>query len=155
MQMKSTDQAAPANVMLSDFLCFAVYSANLAFGKAYKSILEELGLTYTQYITVLALWEEDNQTVSGLGEKLFLESNTLTPILKKLEAMGYLERRRDPEDERQVRVSLTKSGRKLREKGLNMDLVEATGLAPDEFAQVQKAIARLRNNLIQAVRAAE
>ena len=69
--------------------------------------------------------------------------------------MGYLERRRDPEDERQVRVSLTKSGRKLREKGLNMDLVEATGLAPDEFAQVQKAIARLRNNLIQAVRAAE
>jgi DNA-binding MarR family transcriptional regulator len=155
MQMKSTDQAAPANVMLSDFLCFAVYSANLAFGKAYKSILEELGLTYTQYITVIALWEEDNQTVSGLGEKLFLESNTLTPILKKLEAMGYLERRRDPEDERQVRVSLTKSGRKLREKGLNMDLVEATGLAPDEFAQVQKAIARLRNNLIQAVRAAE
>ncbi|TCK38697.1 MarR family transcriptional regulator [Paraburkholderia sp. BL8N3] len=153
--MKSTDQAAPANVMLSDFLCFAVYSANLAFGKAYKSILEELGLTYTQYITVIALWEEDNQTVSGLGEKLFLESNTLTPILKKLEAMGYLERRRDPEDERQVRVSLTKSGRKLREKGLNMDLVEATGLAPDEFAQVQKAIARLRNNLIQAVRAAE
>ncbi|CDY76925.1 Organic hydroperoxide resistance transcriptional regulator [Caballeronia glathei] len=153
--MKSTDQAAPVNVMLSDFLCFAVYSANLAFGKAYKSILEELGLTYTQYITVIALWEEDNQTVSGLGEKLFLESNTLTPILKKLEAMGYLERRRDPEDERQVRVSLTKSGRKLREKGLNMDLVEATGLAPDEFAQVQKAIARLRNNLIQAVRAAE
>jgi DNA-binding MarR family transcriptional regulator len=153
--MKSTDQPASADVKLSDFLCFAVYSANLAFGKAYKPILEELGLTYTQYITIIALWEEDNQTVGGLGEKLFLESNTLTPILKKLEAMGYLERRRDPEDERQVRVSLTKSGRKLREKGLNMDLVEATGLAPDEFAQVQKAIARLRNNLIQAVRAAE
>ncbi|HEX7910898.1 MAG TPA: MarR family transcriptional regulator [Paraburkholderia sp.] len=149
--MKSTDPPAPAKVMLSDFLCFAVYSANLAFGKAYKPILEKLGLTYTQYITIIALWEEDNQTVSGLGEKLFLESNTLTPILKKLEAMGYLERQRDPEDERQVRVSLTKNGRRLREDGLKMDLVEATGLAPDEFAKVQKAIVRLRNNLIESV----
>ncbi|AXL48717.1 MarR family transcriptional regulator [Paraburkholderia caffeinilytica] len=155
MQMKSTDQPAAANAMLSDFLCFAVYSANLAFGKAYKPILEELGLTYTQYITIIALWEEDNQTVSSLGEKLFLESNTLTPILKKLEAMGYLERQRDPEDERQVRVSLTKGGRRLREKGLKMDLVEATGLAPDEFAKVQKAIVTLRSNLIKSVQSEE
>ncbi|KWO67073.1 MarR family winged helix-turn-helix transcriptional regulator [Burkholderia ubonensis] len=135
---------------LSDFLCFAVYSANLAFGKAYKPILEELGLTYTQYITIIALWEEDNQTVGSLGEKLFLESNTLTPILKKLEAMGYLQRQRDPADERQVLVSLTKSGRRLREKGLGMDLVEATGLKPDEFAKMQKAIVTLRNNLIRS-----
>jgi len=149
--MKSTDQPAPGTPLLSDFLCFAVYSANLAFGKAYKPILDELGLTYTQYITIIALWEEDNQTVSGLGEKLFLESNTLTPILKKLEAMGYLERQRDPEDERQVRVSLTKSGRRLREKAFKMDLIEATGLAPDEFAKVQKAIVTLRNNLIKSV----
>ena len=149
--MKTTNQAPAAAVPLSDFLCFAVYSANLAFGKAYKPILEELGLTYTQYVTIIALWEEDNQTVSGLGEKLFLESNTLTPMLKKLEAMGYLERQRDPEDERQVRVSLTKNGRRLREKALKMDLTEATGLAPDEFAKVQKAIVTLRNNLINAV----
>lgn len=149
--MKSTDQSAAANVKLSDFLCFAVYSANLAFGKAYKPILEELGLTYTQYITIIALWEEDNQTVGSLGEKLFLESNTLTPILKKLEAAGYVERQRDPSDERQVIVGLTKSGRRLREKGLSMDLVEATGLAPDEFAKVQKAIVTLRSNLVKAV----
>ncbi|MEA3097544.1 MarR family transcriptional regulator [Caballeronia mineralivorans] len=153
--MKTTNQAPAAAVPLSDFLCFAVYSANLAFGKAYKPILEELGLTYTQYVTIIALWEEDNQTVSGLGEKLFLESNTLTPMLKKLEAMGYLERQRDPEDERQVLVSLTKSGRRLREKGLKMDLVEATGLAPDEFARVQKAIVTLRNNLIKSVQTGE
>jgi DNA-binding MarR family transcriptional regulator len=152
MQMKSTDQPAPAALPLSDYLCFAVYSANLAFGKAYKPILEELGLTYTQYITIIAMWEEDHQTVSGLGEKLFLESNTLTPILKKLEAMGYLERLRDPEDERQVRVSLTKTGRRLREKALKMDLTDATGLLPDEFEKVQKAIVTLRNNLIKAVR---
>ena len=153
--MKSTDQTAPANLMLSDYLCFAVYSANLTFGKAYKAILEELGLTYTQYVTIIALWEGDHQTVSGLGEKLFLESNTLTPILKKLEAMGYLERHRDPEDERQVRVSLTKTGRKLREKAFKKDLVKETGLAPDEFAKVQKAIVALRNNLIDAVQAGE
>jgi len=127
----------------------------LWFGKAYKPILEELGLTYTQYVTIIALWEEDNQTVSGLGEKLFLESNTLTPMLKKLEAMGYLERQRDPEDERQVRVSLTKTGRRLREKALKMDLTDATGLAPDEFAKVQKAIVTLRNNLINAVQAGD
>ena len=149
--MKSTDQLTPGALPLSDYLCFAVYSANLAFGKAYKPILDELGLTYTQYVTIIALWEEDNQTVSGLGEKLFLESNTLTPILKKLEAMGYLERLRDPEDERQVRVSLTKTGRRLREKALKMSLTEATGLAPDEFERVQKAIVMLRNNLIKAV----
>jgi len=153
--MKTTNQAPAAAVPLSDFLCFAVYSANLAFGKAYKPILEELGLTYTQYVTIIALWEEDNQTVSGLGEKLFLESNTLTPMLKKLEAMGYLERQRDPEDERQVRVSLTKNGRKLREKAFKRDLVEETGLAPGEFAKVQKAIVTLRNNLIRSVQAGE
>jgi DNA-binding MarR family transcriptional regulator len=154
MQMKSTDQPAPtANLLLADYLCFAVYSTNLAFGKAYKPILEDLGITYTQYITIIALWEEDNQTVSGLGEKLFLESNTLTPMLKKLEVMGYLERQRDPEDERQVRVRLTKNGRRLRERALTMSLNGATGLAPDEFAKVQKAIVALRNNLIDSVQA--
>jgi len=92
--MNSTVNTAPTDLKLSDFLCFAVYSTNLAFGKAYKPILERLGLTYTQYITIVSLWEQDNQTVGGLGEKLFLESNTLTPILKKLQAMGYVQRQR-------------------------------------------------------------
>jgi DNA-binding MarR family transcriptional regulator len=137
---------------LSDFLCFAVYSANLAFGRAYRPILEQLGVTYTQYIAIVALWEQDHQTVGSLGEKLFLESNTLTPILKKLEATGYLQRRRDPDDERQVVVSLTAAGRKLREKGLTMDLVEASGLAPEEFAKVQKAVVTLRTNLLGHVK---
>jgi len=150
MHMSTIEKTGPAP-KLADFLCFAVYSANLAFGKAYKPILDELGLTYTQYITIIALWEEDNQTVGSLGEKLFLESNTLTPILKKLEALGYLCRQRDPSDERQVLVSLTKTGRRLREKGLNMDLVDACGLTSQEFSKVQKAIATLRNNLIKAV----
>ncbi len=137
----------PGSVQLSDFLCFAVYSANLAYGKAYKPILDKLGVTYTQYLAIVALWEQDHQTVSGLGEKLFLESNTLTPILKRLEAMGYLTRQRSADDERQVVVSLTEAGRALREQGLEMDLVAATGLSPEEFRVLQKGIANLRDNL--------
>lgn len=143
------DPADPATPRLADFLCFAVYSANLAFGKAYKPILDELGLTYTQYIVVIALWEEDNQTVSGLGEKLFLESNTLTPILKKLEAMGYLSRQRDAGDERQVLLSLTAEGRKLRERAFPMSLADATGLTPAEFPVVREAVVKLRDNLVK------
>jgi DNA-binding MarR family transcriptional regulator len=148
--MNPPDPTGPANPKLADFLCFAVYSANLAYGRAYKPILEKLGLTYTQYIAVVALWEEDNLTVSALGAKLFLESNTLTPILKKLETAGYLTRRRDPEDERQVRVSLTEAGRRLREKGLNMTLVKQTGLPVEEFSRLQREVSNLRDNLIKA-----
>lgn len=141
----------PANPKLADFLCFAVYSANLAFGRAYKPLLDEIGLTYTQYIAIVALWEQDNQTVSSLGEKLFLESNTLTPILKKLEAMGYLRRQRDAADERQVLVSLTDAGRGLREKLGGRNLVKASGLSPEEFPKLQKAVVALRNNLIKSM----
>jgi len=137
---------------LADYLCFAVYSANLAFGKAYKPHLEELGLTYTQYITIIALWENDNQTVSGLGEKLFLESNTLTPILKKLEAEGYLRRQRSTSDERQVVVSLTDEGRALRERAFHVSLAEATGLTPEEFALLRDMTVKMRNSLVKAVK---
>ena len=133
---------------LGDFLCFAVYSANLAYGRAYKPILDELGVTYTQWITIVALWEQDEQTVSGLGDKLFLESNTLTPILKKLEALGYLERRRDARDERQVIVKLTAAGRALREKGAQRTLVQATGLSATEFTAARRTMNEVRDNLI-------
>jgi len=141
-----------SDLKLSEFLCFAVYSANLAFGKIYRPILDELGLTYTQYVTLVALWEESDQTVSGLGEKLFLESNTLTPILKKLEAMGYVERARDPADERQVRIQVTQGGRRLREKAIKAlaDLNGATGLSAKDFSRMQREIVTLRNSLIQA-----
>jgi DNA-binding MarR family transcriptional regulator len=141
-------KAAGKGRKLSNFLCFAVYSANLAFGRAYKPILDTVGLTYTQYIAMVALSEEDEQTVSLLGEKLFLESNTLTPILKKLEQMGFIRRRRDPEDERQVRVSLTPAGRRVLEKDLGASVVDATGLG-EEFPVVQQAVSRLRDNLLR------
>jgi len=138
---------------LADFLCFAVYSANLSFGKAYKPVLERLGLTYTQYIAIVALSEEDNQTVTGLGEKLFLESNTITPLLKKLEAMGLVLRGRDPADERHVRVQLTDEGRLLREQAyeLSSGLFEACGLSEDEFAAARAITVRLRDNLYRSV----
>jgi DNA-binding MarR family transcriptional regulator len=156
--MKSSSRIKPDNpdiVKLSEYLCFAVYSANLAFGKAYKPILDELGLTYTQYITIVALWEEENLTVCRLGSKLFLESNTLTPILKKLETMGYVRRQRDPNDERQVRVSLTEAGHRLRERTLEMSLGTQTGLSREDFTQLQQAIVVMRDRLLEGVKARE
>ena len=140
---------------LADFLCFSIYSANLAYGRAYKPILDELGVTYTQWIIIIALWEHDGQAVSELGEKLFLESNTLTPILKKLEQLGFLVRQRATADERQVIVSLTAAGRALRKKGLQKTLVAATGLERDEFARTQRAVAKVRDNLIEHIKRGE
>jgi DNA-binding MarR family transcriptional regulator len=153
--MKASERVLPGdpNVRkLSEYLCFTIYSANLALNKAYKPILEDLGITYTQYITIIALWEEDDQTVSGLGEKLFLESNTLTPILKKLEVMGYVRRRRDAKDERQVRVGLTEAGRRLRERALGMSVAMKTRLSPDEVPRIQQAIAQIRDNLLDTAK---
>jgi DNA-binding MarR family transcriptional regulator len=145
-------EAGKGGRKLSNFLCFAIYSANLAFGRAYKPILDELGLTYTQYIALVALSEKDEQTVGELGEKLFLESNTLTPILKKLEQIGFISRRRDPEDERQVRVSLTPPGRSLVDTDPGQSLAGAIGLGED-FDDVQQTVAKLRDNLLRSVQA--
>jgi DNA-binding MarR family transcriptional regulator len=146
--MSGTSPKQASERKLSDFLCFAVYSTNLAFGKAYRPILDRLGLTYTQYITLICLAERDHQTVRELGRSLFLESNTLTPILKKLEEAGYLTRTRDLRDERQVVVSLTEAGRGLRKAAAGTNLVAATGLNAQEFKTLQKAVSRVRDNLV-------
>jgi len=146
-----TDQSALA-ATLAEFLCFAVYSTNLAFGRVYKPLLEAVGLTYPQFVVLVALHEEDAQTVGSLGDKLFLESSTLTPLLKRLEAMGHVTRQRDPEDERQVRVRLTQKGRGMREKtfcGLD-PIIKATGLAPRDFKRIQGELRDLRDNLLKA-----
>ena len=150
--MPASPPADGTEARLPKFLCFAIYSANLAFGRAYKPLLEPLGLTYTQYIALVALSDADDQTVGELGEKLFLESNTLTPILKKLEAAGYIRRQRDPADERQVRISLTPAGRRLIDMVPEATLLDATGLG-DAFATVQQATADLRDNLLRATQA--
>jgi len=95
-------------------LCFAIYSANTAIHRMYRPRLAKLGLTYPQYITLLALWEEDDVTVGTLGKRLYLDTNTLTPMLKRLEGMGHLHRKRDAQDERVVRLTLTEQGRALK-----------------------------------------
>ncbi|WP_404424376.1 MarR family winged helix-turn-helix transcriptional regulator [Thalassospira australica] len=135
---------------LADFMCFTVYSTNLAYSRVYRPVLEQLGLTYPQYITIIALWEKDAQSIKSLSEKLFLEPSTITPMVKRLEAMGYVTRTRDIHDERSVLVSLTEEGRLLREKGFGFGArtVAASGLSADEFRVLQKAIAKLRDNLI-------
>ena len=100
---------------LDQQLCFALYSSSLLLTKLYKPHLDRLGLTYPQYLVMLVLWEQDGPTVSELGERLFLDSGTLTPLLKRLEASGLVERQRDPQDERRVRITLTPRGRALRD----------------------------------------
>jgi DNA-binding MarR family transcriptional regulator len=140
---------------LDDFLCFAIYSTNLAVNRVYKPLLDQLGLTYPQYIVLIALYDEDDQTVGGLGDKLFLDSSTLTPLLKRMEAMGHLTRQRDPEDERQVRVRLTPQGRSLREKGImsRSSLLNSTNFSPTEYEQLREQMVKLRAYLSDAVRA--
>ena len=134
---------------LGEFLCFAVYSASHAFTRVYKPLLDELGLTYPQYLAMVLLWEQNDQTVGSLGEKLFLESSTLTPVLKRLEALGHVERTRDPVDERQVRVRLTERGRALREKARKIPgcILEASNLKLDELVRLQSEIVALRSAL--------
>jgi DNA-binding MarR family transcriptional regulator len=134
---------------LGDILCFAIYSANLAIHRAYKPLLDELGLTYPQYLVLAALYEHDDQTVGSLGAKLFLDSSTLTPLLKRMERAAYLTRRRDPQDERQVRIRLTQRGRSARERSFGFldGLVEDTGLRPAAYRQLVERMVKLRENL--------
>lgn len=134
---------------LDEFLCFAVYSANHAFNRVYKPLLDELHITYPQYLVMVLLWEHDDQTVGELGERLFLESNTLTPLLKRLQALGYIKRSRDPADERQVRVRLTETGRTLRAKALHIPgcILAASGLDAKKTKQLLAGLAALRHTL--------
>ena len=144
------EKAAKGNAArLEDFLCFAMYSANLAINRLYKPLIDQLGLTYPQYLVLAALYDEDNQTVGNLGDKLFLDSSTLTPLLKRMEKAGYLGRQRDPGDERQVRIRLTQGGRSAREKSVDFldELVKATGLTPARYRQLREELVSLRENL--------
>ena len=103
---KSADSPAADDLRLGEFLCFAVYSANHAFNRVYKPLLDQLGLTYPQYLVMLVLWERDDVPVKDIGERLFLDSGTLTPLLKRLEAADLIKRTRSTEDERQVLIAL-------------------------------------------------
>ncbi|KOF21478.1 MarR family transcriptional regulator [Ensifer adhaerens] len=136
---------------LDNFLCFAVYSANHAFTRVYKPLLEALDLTYPQYLVMVLLWDNDDQTVGSLGEKLFLESSTLTPMLKRLEAAGYISRVRDKADERQVRVQLTDIGRSLRQKATDVPrgLMDVMHLSAEDLERLRLEVSSLRNTLLK------
>jgi DNA-binding MarR family transcriptional regulator len=140
------------NLALDEFLCFAVYSLGHAFNRAYKPLLEALGLTYPQYVVMVVLWERDDLTVTELGERLHLDSGTLTPLLKRLEAAGLVQRTRDPEDERQVRIRLTKPGSALKEKAraIPAAMLCATGQSASELRALKEDLLRLRDKLTSA-----
>lgn len=134
---------------LDNALCFAIYSANHAITRAYKPLLDKHGLTYPQYLVMLVLWERDGQTVGGIGDELFLESSTLTPLLKRLESAGLVRRARDPGDERQVCVFLTKTGEELRGKlaDVPQHMLRAFGCGREDMEKINAEISAIRDNV--------
>ena len=136
---------------LKDFACFAIHSAGHALSRAYKPLLDRLGLTYPQYLVMVALWEEEAVTLNALGERLFLDSSTLTPLLKRLETQGLLHRQRDPANERQLRITLTERGRALRGQAAEVPacMLEASGMTEEELGRLRDQAIRLRDALMR------
>lgn len=134
-----------ASLRLGNQLCFAVYAAAHAFTAAYKPLLDKLGLTYPQYLVLLVLWEEDGLTVKAIGQRLHLDSGTLTPVLKRLEAAGFVRRRRDDQDERQVRVTLTDKGRETQTEALEVPraMICALNQPEPELQAIKQSMDRL------------
>jgi MarR family transcriptional regulator, organic hydroperoxide resistance regulator len=135
-------------------LCFALYSASRAMTAAYRPILAELNLTYPQYLVLLVLWEEGRITVGGLGERLQLDSGTLSPLLKRLEANGFVRRERSSDDERLVDVTLTPAGRRLERKAqcIPEQLFSATGMSEQQAADLRDAVRHLTDALTASLR---
>ena len=136
-------------LLLDNQLCFALYSTSLAMTKLYKPLLDELGLTYPQYLVMLMLWEHDGLMVSEIGEKLFLDSGTLTPLLKRLEASGYVSRLRDVDDERRVHITLTTLGRQLKSRAAKVPgcILAAAQCALPDVAALTTQVQALRQRL--------
>ena len=138
-----------AMLQLDNQLCFALYSTSLAMTKIYKPLLDELGLTYPQYLAMLALWEKDGLMVSELGQRLYLDSGTLTPLLKRLEVSGFITRIRAVEDERRVHITLTATGRKLKTRAAKIPgcILSASQCSLSELSDLTRQIQSLRQHL--------
>jgi DNA-binding MarR family transcriptional regulator len=136
---------------LDDQLCYAIYSAGMAIQRVYKPLLDDLGLTYPQYLALNVLWREDKLTVGSIAERLALESSTLTPLLKRLEAAGLLRRTRSPANERQVVVALTDKGRELRSRAgcLADALLSSSGQSPAHLNQINRDVRELRDAIYE------
>jgi DNA-binding MarR family transcriptional regulator len=138
---------------LDEQLCFAIYSAGLAMNKVYRRALQDLELTYPQYLVLLVLWEADGQTVSALGKRLGLDSATLTPLLKRLEAAGLISRERDRADERSVIIGLTPAGRKLRTRAHTVPqcIFDAAGCSLEDARSLKTGLETLRTHLLASL----
>lgn len=134
---------------LDDQLCYAIYSAGMAIQRLYKPLLDELGLTYPQYLVLNVLWREEGRTVGGIADQLALESSTLTPLLKRLEAAGLVRRTRNPDNERQVVIELTENGRALQPQAgcLGEALLAASGQSPERLGELNRNVRELRDAL--------
>lgn len=142
---------------LTDHLCLWIYGTNLEIQRIHKVVLDELGITYAQYLVLNLLWEKDNRPVGELAAQLRLETSTMTPLLKRLEAGGYLTRIRNPEDERQVMIGLLDKGRELRKMAgrVSANLAARIGLSEDELRQLNESIRKLHNQLVAPAPAEE
>ncbi|MBE7367274.1 MarR family winged helix-turn-helix transcriptional regulator [Ramlibacter pallidus] len=147
--MPARNPSVDPMLLLDNQLCFALYSASLAMTKLYKPLLDELGLTYPQYLVMLVLWEGDGLMVSELGQRLYLDSGTLTPLLKRLEGAGLVSRLRDVADERRVHVHLTAAGRKLKARAARVPacVLQASQCSLPELKQLTDQVRRLRERL--------
>jgi DNA-binding MarR family transcriptional regulator len=146
-------QAADWPLRLDNQICFAVYSTAHAFNRVYKPLLDRLGLTYPQYLVMLVLWERDGVPVKDIGERLHLDSGTLTPLLKRLEVAELIKRTRSTEDERQVLIALTPQGQALREKAraVPQSILAASACSVSELSEMKNAIVALRDRLNAAL----
>jgi DNA-binding MarR family transcriptional regulator len=140
-------------VALDQQVCFALYSASRATTAVYRPLLDELGITYPQYLVLLALWEQDCSTVGELGQQLALDSGTLSPLLKRLEQAGHVTRRRSTRDERRVEIVLTDTGSALRERArvLPECLFAAAGLTENEMTELAHLLRRMTGSLRDSV----
>lgn len=140
---------APQLPEIEDLLCFSVYSAGLAFNQLYRPLLEEVGLTYPQFLVMVALWSREGRTVKELGEELFLDSSTLTPLLKRLEAAGLISRCRNPSDERQVLLSVTAAGNGLKERAalISCAIRDAVGISAEAAQALRAQLDGIRNKI--------
>lgn len=149
METANNNKRGPLPV--SEQLCFSIYSLNLAMNKLYRKVLKDIGLTYPQYLVMLALWENDGLSVNEIGEKLDLDSATLTPLLKRMESSGLLSRARSAEDERVVIVSLTATGKKLRPKAEQVQntVGKATACTIPELQRLTRQLRDLKKQVLK------
>jgi len=152
--MAGKQMTADQPLKLDNQICFAIYSAAHAFNRVYKPLLDQLGLTYPQYLVMLVLWERDGVPLKDIGERLFLDSGTLTPLLKRLEAAQLIKRSRSTEDERQVLIALTTRGQALKEKAraVPQSILVASACSVAELSAMKNEIIALRDQLNAVVR---